>query len=245
VISLPVSPDGAPVTRIDKPPVDTSAAAHSRPEIVLRVLGLIVGVALAIAASIWTAVLTPLYIASMRSPLAVIVALVGTSALTYGTWVVTRRVGLSLLPGLAWVVVMFFALTKTSEGDLIVTGTWVGGLTFLCGCLGWAGTGYYLIMVRRLPARRATPTGPPAPPSGAPRSTVPARPAKAGKASGASGGKASRASGPDASAAEAKAPEAKAPEAKAPEAKAPEAKVSRGKQAGSAKRPGSSRSNAS
>lgn len=123
-------------------------------DLVFRILGVIVGVALGAVTAVLAAVLTPLYIGSVRSPLAVIVALVGNAAITYFTYVVVRHAGLALLPGVAWLVVMFLALTKTSEGDLIVTGTWVGGLTFLCGCIGWAGTGYFLI-VRRAAIGRA------------------------------------------------------------------------------------------
>jgi hypothetical protein len=129
------------------------------PDAVFRVLGVIVGVALGVMTSLWAAVLTPLYIGSVRSPLAVIVALVSNVAIVYFTYVVTRHRGLALLPGVAWVIVMFLALTKTSGGDLIVTGTWVGGLTFLCGCFGWAASGYYLIM-RRGPIDRSKTDGP-------------------------------------------------------------------------------------
>lgn len=126
-------------------------------EVIYRVLGTIVGIGLGIASAVLEAVLTPLHIGSARSPLAVVLALVGNAAIVWFAYVVTRHVGLALLPGLAWLIVIFMALSKTSEGDLVITGTWVGGLTFVLGCLGWAGAGYFLIM-RRAVIGRATQT---------------------------------------------------------------------------------------
>jgi hypothetical protein len=113
-----------------------------------RVVGTLVGVGLGAITALLEAVLTPLYIGSFRSPLAALLALVGNVAIVWFTYVVTRNVGLALLPGAAWLIVMYLAITPRSEGDLIVTGTWVGGLTFLLGSLGWAGAGYYLITHR-------------------------------------------------------------------------------------------------
>ncbi len=123
----------------------------------MRVLGVVVGIGLGAASAIAEAVMTPLYIGSARSPVAAILALLGSAALVYFTYAVTRHAGLALLPGAAWLAVMILALTPTGEGDLIVTGTWVGGATFLLGCVGWAGAGYHLILRR----------GTPGPPSGA------------------------------------------------------------------------------
>lgn len=123
--------------------------------IVMRVLGVLVGLGLGAASAVAEAVMTPLYIGSVRSPVAAILALLGNAAIVYFTYVVTRHAGLALLSGVAWLAVMVLALTKTSEGDLIVTGTWVGGLTFLLGCVGWAGAGYYLILRRGGPGPRS------------------------------------------------------------------------------------------
>lgn len=122
-------------------------------ETIFRVLGTLAGVGLGIMGAIWEAVLTPLHIGSIRSPAAVIAAVLGNAAIVFFTYFVTRRLGLALLPGAAWLIVMFLATYKTSEGDLIVTGTWVGALTFFLGCLGWAASGYTLIIFRAASGR--------------------------------------------------------------------------------------------
>ena len=86
-------------------------------DLIFRILGVIVGVALGAVTAVWAAVLTPLYLGSFRSPLAVIAALDGNAAITHFTYVVVRHAGLALLPGAAWLVVMFLALTRTSKPD--------------------------------------------------------------------------------------------------------------------------------
>ena len=55
---------------------------------------------------------------------------------------------------------MIIASTKTSEGDLIITGTWVGLLTLLLGSVGWAGAGYLAVLRRPIPRREPAPIAP-------------------------------------------------------------------------------------
>ncbi len=140
-------------------------------------------------------------------PVALLAAVVGNAAIVWFTYRVTRHVGLALLPGLAWLIVMGVAGTTTSDGDLILTGNnWVGLATIATGSLAWAGTGYWLIVKRanaraaeagqagtsllggRSMARQATPPVPPkrdpvvAPRPGAkPAKSSGAKPAKKGR----------------------------------------------------------------
>lgn len=107
--------------------------------------------ALGVATAVWEAVLSPMYVhighAYIRAPLAVVLAVIGNLGLVWFTHTVTGRIGLSLLPGVAWFIIMVAAAGRTSEGDLILTGdNWVGLLTILCGSLAWALAAYRLIL---------------------------------------------------------------------------------------------------
>lgn len=160
MISLPAS------TKPAQPPAaDSAPAPEPRPgwDLFYRIAGTVVGVLLGIATGVAEAVMTPLYIGSVRSPAAPLLALVGNAALVWFTWTVTRRAGLSLIPGAAWFIVMIIATSKTSEGDLVVTGTWVGLLTLLLGSVGWAVAGYLAVLRRPMPRREPGPIAPVAP----------------------------------------------------------------------------------
>jgi hypothetical protein len=153
-------------------------------EIALRIGGLIVGGALAVVTAVWEAVLTPWYVVVsghvLRLPVAPLLAMVVNLGLVWFTSRVTGRVVLGLLPGIAWIVVMFAAGDLTSDGDLIVEGTWVGLSTILLGALAFAVGGYVIggRMTKRaaldaaeaapVPAAVPAPAGP-ARPGGAPR----------------------------------------------------------------------------
>ena len=130
----------------------------SRSDLAYRVGGTLVGVLLGVITAIWEALLTPLTFpgsTTVRMPVALVAAVVGNAAIVWFTYRVTRHVGLALLPGLAWLIVMGVAGTTTSDGDLILTGNnWVGLATIATGALAWAGTGYWLI-IKRANARAA------------------------------------------------------------------------------------------
>ncbi|HEY1487472.1 MAG TPA: hypothetical protein VGF84_15300, partial [Micromonosporaceae bacterium] len=102
-----------------------------------RIGGVIVGIALAVVTAIWEAVLTPMFVVTgghvIRLPVAPLVAIIANIAIVWFTLSVTRHIVLSLIPALAWVIVMFAAGAQTSDGDLIVEGTWVGLTTILLG----------------------------------------------------------------------------------------------------------------
>ena len=147
-----------------------------------------VGVALAAITALWEAVLTPWYVVVsghvLRLPVAPLLAIVANIAIVWFTMRVTDRIGLSLVPAVGWLVVMFAAGTLTSDGDLIVEGTWVGLTTILLGAFAWA-IGAYVASDRR--RRRVTAVPP-----------VAAEPAaqRASTRSGRPGGKAKPGPGP-------------------------------------------------
>jgi hypothetical protein len=121
----------------------------------VRVSGLAVFTALAAVSAGWEAFLTPLYWHTHRVPLALVLALAGNAVLAWATREVTGRPSAVLLPAGAWVVVMFAAAARTTEGDLVLTSdNWIGLATMFAGALAFAVTAYWLIVrsIRRPPS---------------------------------------------------------------------------------------------
>jgi hypothetical protein len=144
-----------------------SLPVSTRPDLALRIGGTIVGAALAIATAVWEAVLTPWYVEwsghLVRMPAAPILAIVGNIGIFWFTRRVTGRIGLALLPGLAWLAVMIPAGNLTGGGDLLIEGTWVGFATILLGVLAWAVAAYRAMLAPRPPATDSVDWMPPAP----------------------------------------------------------------------------------
>jgi hypothetical protein len=138
-------------------------------DLILRIVGVVIGVCLAAVTAFWEALLTPLHVtvfgAVVRLPIAPLIAIVANVGIFWFGRVVTGRTGVALLPAIAWFVVIFAAGNRTSEGDILIAGNnWVGIVTILAGAVAWA-VGAYVLMFRG--ARRHV-LQPPAP-------TVPAR----------------------------------------------------------------------
>jgi hypothetical protein len=127
------------------------------PEAALRAGGLVVFTLLAAVSAVWEAFLTPLYWHHVRVPLALVLAVLGNAALAWATYELTRRGSAVLLPAFAWVVPMFVAADRTTEGDLVLTSNnWVGLATLFTGALAFGITAYWLIVrsIRRpVPSR--------------------------------------------------------------------------------------------
>jgi hypothetical protein len=126
-------------------------------ERVLRIAGVLVGAGLALVSAVWEAVLSPMYAhighATFRLPLAVVLAVVGNVTILLFTFYVTGRMAFALLPAVVWIAVIVMAGRRTSEGDLLITGTnWVGVLLVLLGSVSWAVAAYWL--ATRRAARR-------------------------------------------------------------------------------------------
>ncbi len=149
MISLPVSttPPDAPA------PADTASAPGRFAEIALRVGGVVIAVGLAIATAIWEAVLTTWYVIIgghvVRLPVAPLLAIVCNLALFWFVRKVTGKAALVIFPALAWLAIMVIAGNVTSDGDLIVTSTWVGVSTIILGTVAWAVPSYRSVLAKQ------------------------------------------------------------------------------------------------
>lgn len=132
-------------------------------DLAVRGLGLLVAFVAAIASALLTAFLTPLYLGTIRLPVAILVAAVANYALVWFTYRATEQKLLSLLPGLAWMIVMIVLSTRTGEGDVVLAGNnWVALVSIFVGVGAYAVAGYRLFVPPPPPLR------PPAPPAAPP-----------------------------------------------------------------------------
>jgi hypothetical protein len=124
----------------------------STPEILYRVGGTVVGVALAVVTAVWEAMLTTLYVTHgstvIRLPVAPILAIITNIAIVIFVARVTELPILAVLTGVVWSALIFISGSLTAEGDLLILGNWVGILTTFLGSFAWVGA-VYVIIVRR------------------------------------------------------------------------------------------------
>jgi hypothetical protein len=155
VISLPASTSPAEARSTEAGQTETGRAAGGPVEIAMRIGGTVIGVGLAIATAVWEAVLTTWYVIIgghvIRLPVAPLLAIVANIALFWFVRKVTGKLSLAIFPALAWLAVMVVAGNVTSDGDLIVSGTWIGVTTLLLGTAGWAIPGYRALLKRPSP----------------------------------------------------------------------------------------------
>jgi hypothetical protein len=117
------------------------AALMGRLDLALKIVGAIVATGLGAAAGIYEALLSPLHVAhsSVYLPVTLVLAIVGNPALAWFAYAVTGRRAAVILPAGAWCLVWFAGASRTTEGDLIITGTgWVGLATLLAGPIAFA-----------------------------------------------------------------------------------------------------------
>lgn len=94
-----------------------------------------------------------------RLPVALVLAVVVNLALVWFAAAVTGRAVAIAPPALAWTAVMLASGSRTTEGDLLLTGNnWVGITTLIAGVLAFAAGAYRLIL-------RQPPGSWPSPPS--------------------------------------------------------------------------------
>ena len=83
----------------------------------------------------------------------IVVVAAGLWALIRFTYAVTEHLGLSLLPGVVWLVLSLVLSSRTTEGDLVLTNkNWVASAYLLVGSVT-VGAVAYLLVLRR-PGRR-------------------------------------------------------------------------------------------
>lgn len=123
-------------------------------------VGALVAVGLAAMSALWEAFLTPLswtwtsggHAHYVRLPIALVLAVVGNSALAWFTRAVTGKVLAVLAPFAVWTGIMLVAAGRTREGDLVLTSNnWVALATIFVGALWFAVAAYWLVIrsVRR------------------------------------------------------------------------------------------------
>ncbi|MDG4793858.1 hypothetical protein [Micromonospora sp. WMMD1082] len=107
-------------------------------DIGLRAAGGAVAVVAAVATAVLELLLAPLRIGGHLVGVAVLVAVVANIALS---WFVVETVGRRwavALPALPWVVIMVAAADRTSEGDVLLVGNWVGLILVVAGAMTFA-----------------------------------------------------------------------------------------------------------
>jgi hypothetical protein len=133
-------------------------------DLALRALGLAVALAAALLTALLEAFLTPLYLGTVRLPLAPLLAALTSAALVWFTHQVTGHKLLALVPGLVWMGLMIVAAGRTTEGDIVLAGdNWVALATIIAGVAGFAVAGYRLL---NPPRRGPFPPGPAGQPPG-------------------------------------------------------------------------------
>lgn len=114
-------------------------------DLALRAAGALVAVVAAVATAVLAAFLSPLYLGTVRLPLAVLVAVVANYALVWFAFRVTGHRLVALLPGLVWIGTMIRLAAPTTEGDMVLTGNnWVGLGAVVAGVAAYAVAGFRL-----------------------------------------------------------------------------------------------------
>jgi hypothetical protein len=111
--------------------------------------GTLVGVALGLVTAVWEVFLSPIYWGRFPLPISPILAVVTTLGLLWFTRTVTGSIGLSLLPGLLWFVVMVAATMPRPNGSVLLPSVaWMGLVAVLTGSVTWTIAAYRVIARR-------------------------------------------------------------------------------------------------
>ncbi len=112
----------------------------------------------AVAVACWGAVLvallgaflTPYRLGGILIPVSLVVVVAGLVAVTRFAYVATEHAGLSLVPGVLWLIVSLVLSARTTEGDLVLTQqNWVANVYLLVGSITLGVLGYRMVMPRR------------------------------------------------------------------------------------------------
>ncbi|HEX6870836.1 MAG TPA: hypothetical protein VF163_07040, partial [Micromonosporaceae bacterium] len=98
-----------------------------------RVLGAVVAAWGGVLLATYGAFLTPLRVGAVLVPLSVVLAMLGNALLARFAYAVTGSRLLGLLPGLIWLVLSLIWSDRTTEGDLVLVGSWVSTLYLFLG----------------------------------------------------------------------------------------------------------------
>jgi hypothetical protein len=116
----------------------------------LRLAGLLVACLGALLVAVLCAFLTPFRIGSFLVPVSLVLVVAGLTAVTRFAHTVTDHVGLSLIPGVLWLVLSLVLSVRTSEGDLVLISTnWVATVYLLVGSVTIGVLAFRMIVPRR------------------------------------------------------------------------------------------------
>ena len=115
-------------------------ATEQQLDLGLKIVGAVVATGRGALAGLYEASLVPLRLPhSTYLPVALVLALVGNPVLSWFAGAVTGHRAAALLPAAAWCVIWYASASRTTEGDLIITGgNWVGLVTLLAGPIAFA-----------------------------------------------------------------------------------------------------------
>ncbi|RIV33180.1 hypothetical protein D2L64_24260 [Micromonospora radicis] len=119
----------------------------------LRVAGGLIAVVAGTVTAVLELLLAPLRIGGYPIGVAVLVAVVANAALS---WFAIETVGSRwavALPALPWVVIMVAAADRTSEGDVLLIGNWVGFVLVVVGAMTFAVMAFRSILAAQPPRR--------------------------------------------------------------------------------------------
>jgi hypothetical protein len=125
---------------IETVPKAEPTATEEQLDLGLKIIGAFVVTGLGAFTGLFEALLVPLRLPhSTYLPLSLVLAVIMNPLLSWGAAVATGRRGAAILPAGAWCVVWFLSASRTTEGDLIITGgNWVGLVTLLVGPIAFA-----------------------------------------------------------------------------------------------------------
>lgn len=115
----------------------------------LRLAGLAVACLGAVVVAVVGAFLTPFRIGSTLVPVSLLIVIGGLTAVIRFAYAVTEKAGLSLIPGVVWLVLSVVFSARTTEGDLILLQNWVAILYMLVGSVTVGVLAFRMIVPRR------------------------------------------------------------------------------------------------
>jgi len=116
----------------------------------LRLAGLGVACLGALVVAIVGAFLTPYRIGSILGPVSLLIVVGGLTVVTRFAYAVTDKAGLSLVPGVLWLVMSLVLSAPTTEGDVILLQrNWVAVVYTLVGAVTLGVLAFRMIMPRR------------------------------------------------------------------------------------------------
>jgi hypothetical protein len=132
-------------------PGEAPAAGSGQPDpLWLRLAGLAVACVAALLLALLGAFLTPLRFGTVLVPLSLLLVVGGLVGILWFAKIATDHVGLSLVPGIVWLLISLILSSRTTEGDLVLTQqNWVGSVYLLLGSVTIGVVAYRMIVPPR------------------------------------------------------------------------------------------------